>query len=104
MASLVIIPMTFSNESHLNEIRTGLGRAGHEVRHFCLRAPLGIVRARLAGRGEAPGDPRSSWVHQRAEECCVAHASNAFRVHVSTAGRSPAEIAADIAAELGLRT
>jgi predicted kinase len=59
--SPVIIPMTFSNADYLNEIRVGLSRSGHPVLHFCLTAPLDVIRERLTRRGEPMGEPRWAW-------------------------------------------
>lgn len=95
--SVVIIPMTFSEQTYLNEIQTGLARSRRSVRHFCLTAPLDVVRGRLAARGEPVDDPKWSWVHRRATECCAAHESEAFATLIPTDGRTPEAVAADIA-------
>lgn len=100
MGSPVIIPMTFSDPGYLQEVQTGLTRSRRSVRHFCLTAPLDVVRGRLAARGEPVEDPRWSWVHRRAAECCHAHQSPAFGPFVATDGRTPESIAADIAARI----
>ena len=63
-----------------------------------VQAPLEVIRERLAARGEALHDPRYAWVHRRAAECWAAHRASDFAVHVRTEGRSPAAIAAEIAA------
>ena len=99
----VIVPMAFSDLAYLNEIRSGLGRSGQPVLHFCLSAPIEVVRGRLTARGEPPGDPRWSWVHRRAAECCPAHEASAFAVHVPADGRPPAVIAADLADQVRRR-
>jgi len=91
---VVIVPMAFSEPARLEALRSGLRGP---VRHFCLTAPLEVVRARLASRGEPLGDPRWAWVHRRAAECCAAHAHPEFAEQVATEGRTPAEIAAEIA-------
>jgi predicted kinase len=97
---VVIIPMAFSEVSYLHEIRSRLASPGRPVLHFCLTAPLQVIRERLAARGEPEQDPRWSWVHRRAAECCAAHASSAFAPHVPTAGITPATIAATLAARV----
>lgn len=89
----VIIPMAFSELAYLREVRSGLGATGRPVLHFCLTAPLNVVRERLAARGEPLSDARWSWVHRRAEECCQAHERPEFAVHVPTTGLSPEAIA-----------
>lgn len=90
----VIIPMAFSEPAYLNEVRSGLGATGRPVLHFCLTAPLHVVRERLAARGEPLSDPHWAWVHRRAAECCQAHERPEFAVQVPTAGLSPEAIAA----------
>jgi len=97
MRRAVIIPMTFSNRSYLSEVTSGLARSGRPVLHFCLTAPLEVVRRRLKQRGEPEGDPQWSWVHQRAAECCAAHQSLEFETRVPACERSPTAIAAELA-------
>jgi len=94
----LIIPMAFSNRAYLDEVRSGLARSGRPVLHFCLTASIDVVRERLKARGEPLGDPAWTWVHRRAAECCVAHRSPAFATHIPTDQRSPATIAAELAA------
>jgi hypothetical protein len=93
----VIIPMAFSEIVYLEEVRSGLASSGRPVLHFCLTAPLEVVRARLARRGEPADDPRWTWAHRRAAECCSAHQSPSFEVHVPTADASPRAVAAELA-------
>ena len=99
-SSTVIIPMTFTDLRYLEEVRLGLTRDRQPVRHFCLTAPLEVVRARLAERGEAIADEQWTWVHRRAAECCTAHTGPAFAEHVATFGRAPEVIAAFLATRL----
>jgi predicted kinase len=54
----VIIPMAFSDLRYLREVRCGLEASGRTALHYCLTAPLEVVRARLAGRGEPLEDSR----------------------------------------------
>jgi predicted kinase len=96
----VVVPMAFSDPAILEEIRAGLARSRRPVLHVCLTAPLDVVRARLAARGEPYGDPAWEWVHRRAAECCDAHADPAFAVHVATEGRTPAANARDLPARI----
>jgi predicted kinase len=93
----VVIPMAFSELAYLDEVRSGLAAGGRRVLHFCLTAPLEVVRERLAARGERADEPRWSWVHRRAAECCRAHERPEFAMHVPTAGLAPAAIAEAIA-------
>ena len=97
----VIIPMTFSNVDYLAEIQRGLAKSDRTLLHFCLTAPLDVVRERLRHRGEHAEDPRWSWVHRRAAECCVAHQSASFGTHVPTESRPSSAVAADLAARVG---
>lgn len=55
--TLVTIPMAFSNRAYLNEVCSGLAKSRRPVFHFCLTAPIEVVRERIATRGEAEGDP-----------------------------------------------
>jgi hypothetical protein len=96
---IVVVPMAFTNVRYLDEFRSALTRDGSTVLHFCLTAPLPVIRARLAARGEPLTNPRWAWVHRRAEECCVAHTDVAFAEHVSSETRT----AVDIARFLALR-
>ncbi len=98
--SPVIVPMAFTNVAYLEELRDGLARGGRAVRHFCLTAPLEVVKERLSERGEPQTDTRWAWVHRRAVECCAAHANAAFAEHVPTAGRPPRVLAEFLAARL----
>ncbi len=95
--STVIIPMAFSERGYLEEVRSALASRGQTVMHFCLTAPLEIVQERLRNRGEPVEDPQWAWVHRRAAECCDAHRSSEFGVHVPTEHRAPSAVAAAIA-------
>lgn len=92
----VIIPMAFTDTGYLDEIRNGLARSGRPVLHFCLTAPLPIVRQRLAQRGEPLEDSRWSWVHRRAAECCEAHRHPDFALQIDTEKLSADEVAGAI--------
>jgi predicted kinase len=98
--SPVIIPMAFSEVAYLEEVRSGLAVSGHPVLHFCLTAPLEVIRQRLTDRGEPIGEARWAWVHRRAAECCLAHQDSLFATHVPTESRPPAVVAADLAARV----
>ncbi|MDD9946397.1 MAG: AAA family ATPase [Myxococcales bacterium] len=101
---VVIIPMAFSELRYLDEVRSGLAASRRPVLHFCLTAPLDVVRARLAARGEPAGDPSWAWVHRRAEECCLAHAAPAFAVHVPTEDATPEALAEQLAERITARS
>lgn len=100
VGSPVLIPMTFSEPSYLHEVQAGLARSRRSVLQFCLTAPLDVVRGRLAARGEPVDDPRWSWVHRRAAECCHAHQGPTFGPFVETEGRTPEVIAAGLATDI----
>jgi hypothetical protein len=97
----VIVPMAFSNLSYLDEIRTGLSRFEPVVFHFCLVAPIEVVRERLRLRGAEPADPKSVWQYRRADECCVVHQAETFAEHVSTIGLTAPQVADEILARVG---
>ena len=101
---IVIVPMAFSEIRYLDEVRAPLAASGRPVLHFCLVAPLEVVRARLASRGESLGDPRREWVHRRAAECCRAHDRAEFAIRVPAAEATPQEIAAGLAARIARAT
>lgn len=94
--AFVIVPMAFSEVAYLHEVRSGLASSKRSVLHFCLTAPLEVVQARLAMRGEPLHDPRCAWVHRRAAECCRAHKRPQFAIHVPTADSSPEAVAAEL--------
>jgi predicted kinase len=100
----VIVPMTFTDLDYLSDVRTGLAATGRPVVHFCLVAPLEVVRERLARRGEPIDDARWAWVHRRAAECCELHAGPEFATHVPTVGRAAEAVAELVAAQLRTST
>jgi predicted kinase len=94
----IVVPMTFSNESYLREIVDEIRDIDADTFHFCLIAPLAVVRQRLqqrAGR-RAP----MAWALRRAAECCTEHRRPQYGVHVETENREPREIAGEILAQL----
>ena len=97
VSQTVIVPMAFSELSYLDEVRSGLGRFGRPVLHFCLTAPLEVVQQRLAARGEPADDPTWGWVHRRAKECCKAHAGTSFATHIPADEARAEELATEIA-------
>lgn len=88
----VVVPMAFSNAAYLREIRDGIGRFEPRVLHYCLVAPVEVVHERLRGRGRDAGE----WEYRRAAECCAAHASGEFAMHVSAVNRDPDDIADEL--------
>ncbi len=90
----IVVPMAFSNAAYLQEIRDGVQSFDERVVHFCLVAPLDVVRARLRRRGAT--EANAPWAYRRASECCAAHNSADFAEQISAADRSAAEIAEDL--------
>ena len=91
----VVVPMAFSNAAYLHEIRSAVGRFEPNVLHFCLVAPLDIVKERLTGRG-ATNASDAAWQYRRAAECCALHTRDEFAPHVDAADREPADIAEEL--------
>ncbi len=92
----VIVPMAFSNLAYLDEIRDALTDRGHNIIHFCLTAPLDVIQQRLGERGADVNAPGNEWVFRRAAECCQAHTSDLFQIHVDAAHHAPEAIAAQL--------
>jgi hypothetical protein len=92
----VIVPMTFSNVSYLSEVMAGVERGEPNPLHVCLVAPLSVVERRIRARADALGVAPSPWTLRRAAECCVAHRSAEFAVHVDAGVRTPPEVAAEV--------
>jgi hypothetical protein len=97
-APAVIVPMAFSEPAYLDEIRRGVAAFEPTVHHYCLVASVAVVHARLAARGADA--VAHEWQYRRAAECCVAHASDAFRVHVDAGTETPDEIADRLLADM----
>ena len=95
---IVIVPMAFSNVSYLQRFLSYMRSRDSATFHFCLTAPLAVVRERLAAR-EVRG--ATAWQIRRSEECCAEHHAPEFAEHIATEGRSPQEVADEIVARLG---
>ncbi|HJQ38946.1 MAG TPA: AAA family ATPase [Thermoanaerobaculia bacterium] len=95
----IVVPMAFSNAAYLQEIRDGARSFDEHVTHFCLVAPLDVVRARLRRRGAT--EANAPWEYRRASECCAAHGSREFAQQISAEARNPAEIAGEVLRALG---
>jgi hypothetical protein len=95
LSPTVIVPMAFSNQGYLDQVRSGAERFDHRVYHFCLVAPLVVVQQRLQSRG---ADPVShAWEYRRAAECCAAHEDERFLHHIDATASTPDQLAAQIA-------
>jgi hypothetical protein len=90
----IVVPMAFSDLSHLREIRSGIARFEPRALHFCLVAPLEVIHDRLRQRGSSGED--AAWQYRRAAECCTAHESSEFATHIRAEGRTVDEIAEEI--------
>ncbi len=103
--ALVIVPMTLVHERYFDEIVGGLRDAGTDVRHFALTASPATIRWRLLKRQcSRPMSPSSTrWGLHRAQRCCDALASDAFRRHVPTDGLSAGAVADQVAHLAGLQ-
>jgi thymidylate kinase len=89
----VIVSMTFSNLSYLDEFLWYFRGSGRPTLHFCLTAPHRVVLERL--RAREPRGP-TQWQVRRSAECCEAHNRPEFAEHVPTADHSAREVADDI--------
>lgn len=92
----VIVPMAFTNPAYLAKLRSGAARFDPNVRHYCLTAPLAVIRERLSQRAEFSSPADQAWQFRRAAECCAVHDRPEFREQICTEHRSVDEVAADI--------
>jgi uncharacterized protein YfaA (DUF2138 family) len=90
----VIVPMTLVDSGRFAAVMTGLRQRGVDVRHFALLADGRTVRRRLRKRL----DGKRSWAALQSDRCAPNLERMEFAEHVSTAGRSVAEVAEAIAA------
>lgn len=79
---------------YLQEIRAGIARFERRQFHFCLVAPIELVRQRLQSRRVEATD--AAWQYRRAAECCAVHNDERFALQIDTAGRDLADIAGEI--------
>jgi predicted kinase len=98
----VIVPMAFSNLAYLGEIQAGIKDFEPFLFHFCLVAPVEVVRARLKLRGAEVADPGSAWQYRRAAECCIAHQDPGFAEQIRTQELTAHEVANHLIARLDL--
>lgn len=96
----LIVPMTFSHRTYLDEVVAGIRRHDPETRVFCLKASLPTVKKRLVGRGTKVEGPGSEWIARRIVECAEAHRDSHFGEPVDTEDRSAREVAEDIVGRL----
>src|SRR5687767_3258040 len=94
VSGAVIVPMTFSDRTHYDEVVKGLRELDPELRVFCLTASLPTVRTRLARRGTKNSE--TEWIARRIIECAEAHCDPHFGEAVDTEGRTAREVAEDL--------
>ncbi len=99
-ASVVVVPMAFTELSYLDAFADAL-RADGEVQRYCLVAPLPTVTERLEQRARTEGRAVTDFERDRSAECVAAHSDPAFGVPIG-ADRPPAEIVIDIRARAGI--
>jgi hypothetical protein len=102
----ILVPMTLVDLDYFDEIITGLGAAGVDVRHFSLIASPETLRRRLRTRSGfwlARATRREEcWAMQQIERCVTALADDRFAAHVATDDRTVDEVVEDIASRAGL--
>lgn len=101
-AGPVIVPMTFSDRAHFDEIVTGIRAFESDLKVFCLRASLATVRTRLQQRGTPLVGAEAEWIARRIGECATAHRDPYFGEPVETEDYAPIEVAEEIIERLRL--
>lgn len=91
---LLVVPMTVTVPTYLDEILTPLRNNGISVRHFTLAATPDTLRRRLRWRIDWPSSRR--WALSRVEESVSALADERFAMHVPSDKTSPSALAARI--------
>ena len=92
----LIIPMTIVNLDYFTTIRTALFTIA-PVSHFCLVAPLGVIRERLTERNDDVND----WVWRKSQQYVPQFTSAHYAQHVETANRSIPSITEEIFNSIG---
>jgi hypothetical protein len=91
----LVMPMTVLVEPYWREISTGLAAHAIPVRHFVLHADQDTLRGRIAGQHAVPSPFRLQYLEPYAEAARTwLHAEAEV---VDTTGRTPAEVAQQIA-------
>lgn len=81
----LVVPMTIWRTPYFEEVTNGLKQIDPVFYHFCLIAPITIIRERLLARGEEPG----SWAERQAEHCVTAFESPAFDSKIDAVTNTP---------------
>jgi hypothetical protein len=87
----VIVPMTFSRHSYLDEIMTGIQISDNDIRTFCLQASPAAINERLIKRGDTTGRVRE-WIDRRNMECIKSQQDPHFGEPVHTDNHSAHEV------------
>jgi hypothetical protein len=95
----LVVPMTVWRRDRADALAEGLRRADPTVHCFRLTAPPDVLRARIAARPEGPDTRR--WCLRHLDAGLALMADPAFGDEIATAGRTPDEVADDIATRLG---
>lgn len=95
----LIVPMTLLQPSYFREVIIRLGEDGVDVRHFCLTAPVDVLRARAQRRAEEGhhGDDLT-WLEER--WAAYDPFDPLFAEHIDTTTASAPAIAGAISATL----
>ena len=98
----VIVPMTFDRRDYLEEVTTVIRHFEPDLRIFCLRASLPVIRQRLIGRGTPLSGAGSEWIARRVVECAIAHQDPYFGLPIETEKHPAQEVALAILEQLSV--
>lgn len=90
----VVVPMTLAEPAYFDQLVGELRRRGHPVCHFTLVASPETLRRRLRWRLARPAARR--WIRERNPGVVERLAAPLFAAHLTTDGRRPAELVAEI--------
>lgn len=99
-ASLVIVPMAFTNRAYFDDLTHALVLVA-PVHRLCLVAPLEVVRGRLEKRAAAEGRGLTEFEVRRSAECVAAHSDPGFGIPIDATG-APHDVATAVRHALGL--
>ena len=91
----IIVPMTLLREASYTAVIERLKADGVAVRYIFLDADAETLQHRMVDLGREEPD---SWCVNHIEACLRAQAAERHAIHVNTVGRTPEQIAAEIAA------
>ena len=93
---VLIVPMTIWKKEYFQEIVKELQKSESNLYHFCLIAPIEIVKDRLLKRGDVGG----SWPFVQSELCIPAFQDVIFKKHIDASSKSMEEIVEEILLEI----